>query len=287
MTKATMHDGNTIDIVIQGEGPAILIPVNPIPVKGPQADEMRKWGADPALGQALIEGLCDKYRVITFDYEGHVLSNPKPDTLTPDSIAKDFIAIADEAGADRFVYYGYSWLALSGMQLALRTRRVTALIMGGFPPIHGPYKEMLQVTMATHKQSRSVSNPKQGNPESKSQSSDDYDWSNVEVTMNEGQTKQFVTLYQTLQEFNDREAQSRLVCPRLCFAGSADRIDYGEPWGNVRVDIVGPLLRQNEEIEKAGWDVRILEGLDHTGAMQAANVLPVLRSWLDTNLNGQ
>ncbi|MDF2650954.1 MAG: alpha/beta hydrolase [Paenibacillus sp.] len=107
-----MHDGNVIYVEIQGDGLPILIPVNPIPIEGSQADELRKWGVDPALGKSLIDGLSEKYRVIAFDYEGHVLSNPKPHTLTPNNIASDFMAIADAAGADKFAYYGYSWLAL-------------------------------------------------------------------------------------------------------------------------------------------------------------------------------
>lgn len=278
-----MHDGNVIDVVIQGDGPTILIPVNPIPIDGAQAEEMKKWGVDPTLGQSLIDGLCDKYRVIAFDYEGHVLRTPKPDTLTPDNITSDFLAIADAVGASEFAYYGYSWLALSGMQLAIRTNRLSALIMGGFPPINGPYKEMLRVTMATHEMS--ISNKEttsEGN-----QISDDYDWSNVKVTMTEDQTKQFVTLYQNLQDFHDKEAQSIMNCPRLCFAGSVDKIEYGEQWGNVNVDIVGPLIHQYEELQEAGWDIQVLEGLDHTGAMQAANVLPILRPWLDSKLLGK
>ncbi len=116
-----LHDGSRIDVVMEGEGPAILLPVNPVPVEGPQADEMRKWGADPALGRTLIAELSRKYRVIAFDYEGHVLQAPKPDTLTPENIAADFLRIADAAEAERFAYYGYSWLALSGLQLAIRT----------------------------------------------------------------------------------------------------------------------------------------------------------------------
>lgn len=274
-----MHDGNMIDVTIQGNGPTILISVNPIPIEGTKADEMKKWGVDPALGQSLINGLSDKYRVVAFDYEGHVLSAPKPDTLTPDNIASDFLSIADAVDASEFAYYGYSWLALSGMQLAIRTHRLSALIMGGFPPIHGPYNQMLRVTMATHEMS--ISN--QGISSEKKQKSNDYDWSNVEVTMTEGQTKQFVTLYQSLQNFNDKEVQLKINCPRFCFAGSLDKIDYGEKWGNVHVDIVGPLIHQREELKKAGWGVHVLEGLDHTGAMQAANVLPILRPWLDLN----
>lgn len=280
MIKVNLHDGNTIDVAIQGDGPTLLLPINPIPIEGTEADEMRKWGVDPALGQSFINGLCDQYQVVAFDYEGHVLSTPKPDTLTPDHIASDFLLIADAVGADQFAYYGYSWLALSGMQLCIRTHRLSALIMGGFPPIHGPYKEMLQVTMATHKMS--ISNQRFSS-EGKQESSE-YDWSNVEVSMTEDQTKQFVTLYQSLQNFNDQEVHSKINCPRLCFAGSLDKIDYGEEWGNVQVDIVGPLIHHREELQKAGWDVHVLEGLDHTGAMQAVNVLSFLRPWLDSKL---
>ena len=128
----------------------MLLPVNPRPVEGPQAEEMRRWGADPALGRSLIDGLSDTFRVVAFDYEGHVLQVPKPDTLTPANLVADLLAVADAAGADRFAYYGYSWLALTGLQLAIRTDRLAALVMGGYPPVDGPYAQMLQVTMATH-----------------------------------------------------------------------------------------------------------------------------------------
>lgn len=286
-----LHDGSGIDVVIEGEGPVILLPVNPVPIEGPQADEMRKWGADPALGRTLIEGLSRTYRVIAFDYEGHVLQVPKADTLTPEHIAADFLRIADAAGAERFAYYGYSWLALSGLQLALRTGRLSALVMGGYPPVDGPYEEMLKVTMATHEMS--TANASGSHPSETAQTTEwgersgEYDWANVEVSMSEQQTRQFVTLYEHLRDFDDRTALSRLTCPRLCFAGSKDRIEYGEKWGDVTVDIVSPLIRYKDELTEAGWDVRILDGLDHTGAMQAKHVLPVLLPWLDSHLRGE
>lgn len=283
MIKVKMHDGAMIEVEVHGQGPNVLLPVNPHPIEGPQAEEMLKWGVDPALGRSFINGLRDKYRVIAFDYEGHVMSAAKPDTLTPTHIASDFVSIADAVGAEQFAYYGYSWLALSGMQLAMRTDRITALIMGGFPPIDGPYKEMLSVTTATHEMTRSTHQASDFYP-SHSTSNEEFDWSSVEVTMSEDQTKQFVTLYQELQNFDDRGAQSKMACPRLCFAGTADKIDYGERWGNVSVDIAGPLLNHRKEMEALGWDVAVLEGLDHTQAMQAANVLPVIRPWLDTQL---
>jgi pimeloyl-ACP methyl ester carboxylesterase len=283
MPEARLHDGSAIEVQVHGEGPALLLPVNPRPVEGPQAEELRRWGNDPALGRSLVDGLEDAFRVVAFDYEGHVLQVPKPDTLTPDNVAGDFLAVADAAGAERFAWYGYSWLALSGLQLAIRTDRVSALVMGGFPPIDGPYVEYLRVTTATH---RMAAEPRAGTapPATAPAASDEPDWSTVEVTLSEAQTRQFVTLYQALQAFDDRAAQARLACPRLCFAGSADQIDYGERWGGVRVRLARPLLERRAELEAYGWDVRVLDGLDHIQAMQAASALPVLRPWLTAAL---
>ncbi|MET0135700.1 MAG: alpha/beta hydrolase [Kibdelosporangium sp.] len=282
MPNAKLHDGSIIEVQVHGEGPTVLLPVNPEPVTGEQAEAMRQWGADPALGQSLINGLSDAFQVVAFDYEGHVLANPKPDSLTPANIAADLLAIADVAGPEhregpegtgRFVYYGYSWLALSGLQLALRTDRLSGLVMGGFPPVDGPYREMLAVTAATHAMSGT---PKPGG------TSQPGDWSTVEVTMPEARARQFMTLYQALQGFDDRAAQPGISCPRLCLVGSADEIEYGEKWGGVHVSMAGPIITGRADLEALGWQVHVMDGLDHTGAMQAANVLPVLRPWLES-----
>jgi pimeloyl-ACP methyl ester carboxylesterase len=266
---------------IQGSGPNILLPVNPQAIEGTQAEEMKKWGMNPALGQHLITGLSDRYRVIAFDYEGHVQQNPKADTLTPDNITKDFLAVADAAGADTFAYYGYSWLALSGLQLAIRSKRLSALIMGGFPPVNGPYQEMLKVTMTTYEMAVA---PKK-ETEIQQSFSDTVNWDTVEVTLSEAQTKQFVTLYQALKTFDDKQIQTQISCPKLCFAGGADKIKYGERWGDVEVDIIGPLLEQRNDLKVLGWDVQVLEGLDHTQAMQPDVVLQAIGPWLDKHLS--
>ena len=278
MAEVALHDGSTIAVEVQGRGPTVVLPVNPRPVEGPQAEELRRWGADPALGRTLIDGLSDAFQVVAFDYEGHLLQVPKPDTLTPANIVGDLLAVADAAGADRFAYYGYSWLAVAGLQLAVRTDRLTALVMGGFPPLEGPYAQMLQVTIATHQ--LAISAPSTASSPPPAEPSDEPDWSQVEMTLSETQTRQFVTLYQALQDFDDQAAQAQLRCPRLCFAGSADQITYDERWGGVRVDMAGPVISRRAELEALGWEVRVLEGLDHLQAMQAAQVLPILRPWL-------
>jgi pimeloyl-ACP methyl ester carboxylesterase len=287
MTEARLHDASTIAIEVHGRGPTVLLPVNPQPVEGAQAEEMRRWGADPALGRSLIDGLSDAFRVVAFDYEGHLLQVPKPDTLTPANVASDLLAVADAADADRFAYYGYSWLALAGLQLAIRTDRLSALVMGGFPPIGGPYMQMLAVTTATHAMASPASAPSpQPSAEPPDEPAGEPDWSQVEVSLTEAQTRQFVTLYQALQGFDDVAAQAQIRCPRLCFVGSADEIDYDERWGAVHVSMAGPVIDRRAELEALGWQVRVLEGLDHTQAMQAAQVVPILRPWLIAQLGG-
>ncbi|GAA2246930.1 hypothetical protein GCM10010232_37690 [Streptomyces amakusaensis] len=283
MTEVRLADGSVIEATVRGPGPGkptLLLPVDPRPAEGPRAEELRKWGTDPALGRSLMDGLGDAFRVVAFDYEGHLMNTPRPGTLTPDGVAADLLAVADAVGADRFAYYGYSWLALSGLQLAIRTDRLSALVMGGFPPVGGPYAEMLRVTTAAHAMAGTAPSP----PEPPETSAGEYDWSAVEISLSTAQTGQFVTFYEALRGFDDRAAQTRIDCPRLCVVGSADEIAYGERWGGVTVSMAGPVVDGRAELTAAGWDVAVLDGLDHTGAMQPANVLPVLRPWLTERL---
>ncbi|GAB1823098.1 alpha/beta fold hydrolase [Herbidospora sp. RD11066] len=267
---ATLHDGAEIEIEVHGDGPAFLLPVNPRPADdGPATEAMRAWGGEPDLGFNLVNGLKDRFRVIAFDYEGHCLAVPKKD-LTPGNVVGDFLAVADAAGAETFAYYGYSWLGMLGLQLALRSRRVTDLVMGGYPPLHGPYREMLAVTEAAWEFAK--------NPAPPAANVAPGDWDNATPSASPAQTGQFMALYQELQEFDDRSVA--LDIPRLCFAGSEDAIVYSDKWGGVTVDIAGPLLREREEIEVRGWEVRVLDGLDHMGAMRSAVVLPILTGWV-------
>ncbi len=269
---AILHDDSSIKVEISGSGPAILLPVNLVLSEGKEAEEKQKWGVDPALGRNLVKGLNDKFTVVAFDYEGHRMDHPAAEILTPDNIVHDFLAVADVAGVDRFAYYGYSWLALCAMQLGIRTDRLWALIMGAYPPIDGPYKEMWAVTKATYEMAL--------NPEKSAPKDPDNIWDSGDLTISTEQTKQFFTLYNNLQDFDDRAVQSKLTCPRLCFVGSKDVQDYSERWGGVTVDMAKPLIAKADELRHYGWDVQVLEGLDHISAMQPTNTLPVIRPWL-------
>lgn len=278
--EAVLHDGSRIAVTAQGEGPALLLPVRLERYGAVEAETMRKWGGDPDVGPALVHGLSRSNRVIAADYEGHRMAHPAADTLTPDHLAADLLAIADAAGADVFGYYGYSWLALSGLQLALRTDRLRALVMGGFPPVDGPYRSMLAVTRAAHAMSQATSTQSPGQSTVPVAEAEPGDWDHVSVQTTEAQTRQFVTLYEALQGFDDFAAEVLPDLPRLAFAGAEDQIDYSAQWGGVRVRIGEPLGQHQAALIAAGWDVQVLPGLDHLSAMHSSVVLPILTAWL-------
>jgi hypothetical protein len=141
------------------------------------------------------------------------------------------------------------------------------LAMGGYPPIDGPYHEMLVVTtagweLATGRRA--------------SQGEDEW----ATAALEPDQQRQFVTMYEVLQGFDDRAAVERIDVPRLCFVGSADEIAYGPSWGDVTISLARPIIDNRAELEALGWQVHVLDGLDHTQAMQAPRVVPLLRDWL-------
>jgi hypothetical protein len=155
-------------------------------------------------------------------------------------------------------------LALSGLQLALRTDRLRA------------YRSMLAVTRAAHAMSVQTA----GEPAGPVAAPEPGDWDSVSVQTTESQTQQFVTLYEALQDFDDSAAVLPADLAKLAFAGAEDQIDYKPVWGGVRVSIGEPLARHQVTLAKAGWDVRVLPGLDHMGAMHSAVALPILTGWL-------
>jgi len=277
MVTAHLHDESTLEVSIRGDGPAVVVPVSTALIEGEAADRLRAWGTDPNLGHTLATGLADAgFRVITADYEGHLAEHPKVRTLTAAAVTADLLAVADAAGAARFAYYGYSWLALAGLQLASRTDRLAALAMGGFPPLDGPYGPMLTVTHASHREA--VANV--GRPPSTVEVQPG-DWDSAETTQNPEQIEQYVTLYESLRGFDERAALDRLGgLPRLVFAGADDNIRYGPRWDNAYVAIADAVRDNRDELTKQGWTVELVAGTDHMSAMQADRVLPLLIPWL-------
>lgn len=287
--KAKLSRGE-IDVGVAGrpDGRVVLLPGAKRSVYGKEADALLQWGVDPLLGERFVQGLAESFRVVYFDYESYLFSNPYPEGLTAERAARDMLEIADAAEVGRFSYYGYSWLALVGLQVAIRTDRMESLVMGGFPPLDGPYAEMLEVTRRTHELARQnwlrpgASVPPPESPPSM----EEHDWDSAPVTVDPQVALQFRTLYESLADFDDRRVQDKLGMPRLVFAGERDRIAYGERFGGVTVDIAGPIERHRRSMEQAGWRVELLRGadMDHVKAMQPDAALPLIKPWLEKAL---
>ncbi|MCM3543600.1 hypothetical protein M4D62_11565 [Priestia megaterium] len=111
-----------------------------------------------------------------------------------------------------------------------------------------PYKEMMVVTSKTYEQVLNNQHSPTYNEQEEDKIPEKINWDNVKVKIDINQTKQFVTMYKNLMEFNNGEIQHKINIPKMTFAGEKDTIVCGENFGNVTVDIVGTLQKRVTEL---------------------------------------
>ncbi len=255
MPATTAHDGSELYYEVRGtDGPWVLAFVNPRPPRGPLGAPTRK------MITALDEEMSGRYRVVLVDYPG----SPKPDTLTPAAVTQDLLAVADAAGADRFAWWGYSWGAVIGLQLGARSDRVSALVCGGFPPLRGPYREMLTLTRDLVEGRAKIPVVKLALP-----------------GFLRRKASQFVTYYEGLQAFDDNAAQQLLQMPRLCYVGSEDHVQVN---GEVVTSLANTVVEQRDALEGLGWDVVVVDGCNHRQAMAPDVFRSTVLPWLDSHV---
>lgn len=233
------HDGSDINFEVHGTGPRYLLFGFNLQLHSPQLQEF-------------VAGLGQDYKLIVLDYPGE----PKMYTLTPAAVVRDYLAVADAAGAETFAFYGYSWGAACGLQLALRTDRVKALIAGGFPMIGGPYLPLRNTLRKRIFENAALPDGQRGS------------WAEF---------RQFLTFYEALQSFDDRLIQKRLTMPRLNFVGTDDRVTF---FGGDTVEFYKLFNENKREIEAAGWDVMAVQGENHLTALSPRVSVPLIRQWL-------
>jgi pimeloyl-ACP methyl ester carboxylesterase len=194
------------------------------------------------------KALTNRYRVIVVSYPETDPSQGFVDSFTPDRVCADILAVADAEHAERFAWFGFSWGAVVGLQLAVRTNRLTALALGGWPPLGGQYRDTLGAAIRGSESTGS---------------------------------KRYVTFYRNLQNWLERDAVSRLSCPRLIFVGRNDHF-VAEGY-DIRI---GPIIIEHrEELQRLGWTVRIIEGIAHDLGGRPDIVIPLLREFLDPLLH--
>lgn len=240
---------------VQGQGTPLLIG---LPL---MASFTQLFGSElqPVL-DGYLDRLTDRYRVLRVDYPSIGGSRDiAPEDLTADRVCADLLAVASAAGFDRFAYWGYSWGAAVGLQLAARTDRLTALVLGGWPPLGAPYDGILQATRL-----------KQPDPEP----------SSMKVLRSKAQYRQWETFYVSLQGWPEAEAVARIACPKLIyFGGEGDLVEAGIP-----IRIASIIREQRAVLEAQGWVVHELPGQGHGVCMVPELVVPPVLSFLDRML---
>ena len=256
--QALAHDGSSIYFEVHGSGERFLF-LGPGTAAARAAalpgQELMPEVFEFMAGakQAYIDALGSKYRLVFIEYPG---VEPKLYTLTPSAVARDYLAIADAAGAAEFAYAGFSWGCVTGLQLALRTDRMQALVCGGFPVMDGIYEDMLATARAMSEGPASLYGLESDAPEN---------------------GRQFLTYYEGLRSFDDRAIQGALDMPRLTWIGDQDLPTLnGEPLTHMGEAII----RNRAELEAAGWDVRIIPGRNHLDAAAPDVQVAVIDEWL-------
>jgi pimeloyl-ACP methyl ester carboxylesterase len=164
--------------------------------------------------------------------------------FTVDRVCTDILTVADRVGVDRFAWYGFSWGGVVGLQLAMRTNRLTALVVGGWPPLGGQYRETLAV---------------------------------AEIGASRGGGSQYATFYRSFRDWSERDGVAKITCPRMTFVGMKD--EFVAEGYQIRH---GPLIAEHRvELERMGWKVRLVEGFGHELGGRPDVVIPLVREFLD------
>lgn len=207
------------------------------------------------LAQDYYALLSDRYSVLVMDYPNRApgvgRSSAFPSSeFTVEAACRDILAVADGAGFQNFIWWGFSWGGLIGVELAIRSKRVSALVCGGWPPFGGPYCALLTAI------ERAASDPAM-------RSSTPMD--------------QFVTFYQSIQGQADDERVRHITCPRLAFIGTHDTVEIG----GVHLPLSEIVQEKYAELEGNGWCIRQVSGWDHSLYKHPKTVVPIIREFLD------
>ena len=240
---------------LHGQGTPLLVT---LPL---MASHVELFGPDSAVVlNAYLDRLTDRYRVLLVDYPSIGQSRDiAPHELTADRVCSDLLGVASAAGFDRFAYWGYSWSGAVGLQLAARTDRLSALVIGGWPPLGAPYAGILQATRL-----------KAANPEP----------SSMVVLRSAAQYAQWGHYYDSMIGWPEAQSVERIACPKMvCFGADGDLVEAGVP-----IPIASTIRQHRAELEARGWRVHEIAGHGHGVCVKPDLVVPPVRDFLDAVL---
>lgn len=253
MLARSPHDPSaTIHFALHGDGTPLLLG---FPMMASHAEIFGPTGEEVLRGY--LGRLTDRCRVLLVDYPSIGRSDSiAPDSLTADRVCADLLAVADAAGFDRFVYWGYSWGAGVGLQLASRTDRLAGLVIGGWSPLGGHYAEALAGARLQ------VASPPT---------------SAMAVLRKPAQYAQWVTYFASLEGWREADAVAEISCPRVVFFGAESLTDAG----GIPVPVADTIRARRPELEALGWRVREIPDRDFAVVFDPEVVVPILRELLD------
>lgn len=208
-----------------------------------------------------LDRLTDRYRVLLIDYPAIGRSaDIAPEALTADRVCADLLSVADAAGFDRFAWLGYSWSGAVGLQLADRTHRLSALVVGGWPALDAPYAAIHAAAIDRVGQV----------PDSA-----------MAILRSADQYRQWSAFYASIADWDERASVARIICPRMIFfGGNGDLVEAGHD-----VPIASTIRKTRAALEAAGWQVHEFPGEGHPLIVKPELVAPEIRRFLDEALS--
>ena len=204
-----------------------------------------------------LDRLVDRYRVVLVDYPSIGGSRDiAPYALTADRVVADLLGVASAAGFDRFAYWGYSWGGAVGLQIADRSDRLTALVVGGWPPLEPPVDAMV---------------------EARSRLRDEPEPSSMRVLRRKSQYLQWETFYASIARWDAPARLPLLRCPRMVEYGALADIELA----GVPIPLASTIRTRHAALERLGWVVHEVEDVGLDLAHRPELAVPPVRSFLD------
>ncbi|QMW23788.1 alpha/beta fold hydrolase [Sandaracinobacteroides saxicola] len=244
-----------IHFEVLGQGPAVMVAL-------PLMASYREIFGDAMMPvfNGYVGPLKDRFSLILIDYPSIGQSRDiAPEDLTADRVCADLLRVATAAGHDRFAYWGYSWSGAVGLQLAARTDRLSALVIGGWPPLGGPYANLLDASR------RKIGHVEPG--------------SRI-ILRSDDQYRQWSCYYQSMIDWDEASSVAAIGCPRFgYFGGNGDLVEAG-----LAVNIASAFRANRARLEAMGWDIVEFSGRGHDVCMDATLVVPPVAAFLDRAL---
>jgi hypothetical protein len=237
-----------------GQGPAVMIG---LPLMASHRDIFGE--AMMPVFNGYVAPLKNQFSLILVDYPSIGKSRDiAPEDLTADRVCAALLSVASAAGHEHFAYWGYSWSGAVGLQLAARTHRLSALVIGGWPPLGAPYANILEASR------RKIGRVEPG--------------SRV-ILRNDDQYRQWSSFYASMIAWDEAASVPAIQCPRFgYFGGDGDLVE-----ANLPINIASA-FRTNQARLESMWEIVEFPERGHDVCMDAALVVPPVAAFLDRAL---